>query len=83
MTYDLSRFSPQSFERFVQALSECVFGPGLRIYGIGRDGAREATFDGTCAIGKGDWTGYVVIQAKYHVLSEAPSKNLVWLEGSN
>ena len=46
MSYDYSRFTPQSFERFVQALAVAVAGPDTQVYGAGPDGAREATAQG-------------------------------------
>jgi hypothetical protein len=58
--YVFDRFSPQSFERLVQALSAAEFGPGLQVFGPGPDGGREATFDGETNIhadGK-QWSGY-------------------------
>ncbi|WP_428536180.1 hypothetical protein [Rhodopila sp.] len=80
MTYDMNRFSTQSFERFVQALAASVLGPRLQVFGAGRDGAREATYEGQCRITDREWNGYVVIQAKYHAEQETPAKNAEWLK---
>ncbi|MFT8897204.1 MAG: hypothetical protein ABF968_09630 [Acetobacter sp.] len=79
MTYDLSQFSPQSFERFIQALAVAVCGGATQIFGAGADGAREATFEGTCRIGEETWTGYTVFQAKYRAVEETPASNAEWL----
>ena len=78
--YDMSRFSTQSFERFVQALAASILGPRLQVFGVGRDGAREATYEGHCRITDQEWNGYLVIQAKYHAEPETPAKNAEWLK---
>ncbi|SDA94814.1 hypothetical protein SAMN02927914_05254 [Mesorhizobium qingshengii] len=75
MAYDFSRFSTQSFERFVQALAAATVGARIQVYGSGKDGAREATYTGHCRIANEDWRGYVVFQAKYHEITETPAKN--------
>src|SRR3954447_10096098 len=79
MSYEMNRFSAQSFERFVQALAVAILGPRTQIFGAGRDGAREATFNGHCRIADADWDGYLVIQAKYHSVAESPAANAEWL----
>jgi len=79
MAYDLSQFSTQSFERFIQALAVAVCGGATQIFGAGADGAREATFEGTCRIGEDAWTGYTVFQAKYRTFSDDPAGNAEWL----
>ena len=66
--YDLSRFSPREFEHFVQALALKLIGPGLRIFGDGPDGAREATYEGpmpTYPVPGDGWNGYLVLQVKH------------------
>ena len=65
--YNLSRLSSRSFEHLVQALAARVLGPGIVVFGDGRDGGREATFERkvpypTAVDG---WEGYGVVQAKY------------------
>jgi hypothetical protein len=79
MTYDLSRFSPQSFERFVQALAISALGPTVQIFGVGRDGAWEATYTGKTQINGTEWNGYIEVQAKYRQFPESPAKNADWL----
>jgi hypothetical protein len=79
MRYELTRFSTQSFEQFIQTLAIAVAGPAVQIFGAGRDGAREATFRGHCQIGAAEWDGYVVFQAKYRAEEESPAKNADWL----
>ena len=82
MPYDFSRFSPQSFERFAQALTAKEFGPGVQIYGAGPDGAREASFEGKLPISTqgAQWDGYVVVQAKYRAVTKGGSDDAAWLE---
>lgn len=65
--YNLSGLSTRSFEQLVQAIAAKVIGPGVIVFGDGRDGGRKATFEGTIPYApKGEtWTGYGVIQAKF------------------
>ncbi|MGF6175448.1 NACHT domain-containing protein [Ensifer sp. 4252] len=80
MSYDLSRFSTQSFERFIQALAVKKFGAVTQIFGMGKDGAREATFNGKIAINNQEiWDGYTVVQAKYQQLPGKSPENVTWL----
>lgn len=74
-------FSPESFEQFARALAVAIFGSGVRSFGNGPDGGREATFRGevpyphpptTC------WSGYGVIQAKCKEKSESTQKDQDW-----
>ncbi|MBX7555427.1 hypothetical protein K1Y78_48000 [Streptomyces sp. tea 10] len=56
-----------SFEHLTQALAKCVLGPGVSVFGDGKDGGREATFEGQVNFphpGQ-EWDGYGVIQAKF------------------
>lgn len=58
----------QQFERLVQALALAELGNGVRVFGSGPDGQREATFRGPVNFPKGGgntWSGYGVIQAKH------------------
>lgn len=66
MATDFGNFSPQSFERLIQALCIHVLGPGTAIFGSGPDGAREATFEGEVPFPSNSdrWNGYIVVQAK-------------------
>jgi hypothetical protein len=81
MTYDLSRFSTQSFERFAQGLAMAQFGGATQVFGAGPDGGREATFEGrfTDVGGKATFDGYVVVQAKYRKVTRTPKEDLAWL----
>lgn len=65
--YNLAGLSTRSFEQLVQAIAAKVIGPGVIVFGDGRDGGREATFEGTIPYApKGEtWAGYGVVQAKF------------------
>ncbi|MBA4010222.1 MAG: hypothetical protein C0481_00010 [Phenylobacterium sp.] len=82
MTYDLSRFSTQSFERFAQSLAVAQLGPSTQIFGAGADGAREATFEGDFTPFGSDQArnGYVVAQAKFLTKSKGAAQDLAWLK---
>lgn len=86
--YPLESLSDRAFEQLTVALSLEVLGPGVQAFGAGPDGGREATYTGpvnwsaTTDMGSGSWNGYVVIQAKQKVFSDAdPMKNATWLRG--
>lgn len=87
--YDL-RLGPRAFEQLIVALSRLEIGPGVQTFGDGKDGGREATFDGTInwaatAVDSTDpcdsWSGYTILQAK-HRLKPSPehSENALWLK---
>jgi hypothetical protein len=81
MPYDFTRFSPQSFERFAQALVAKQLGPGISIFGAGPDGAREASFHGPLPITThgAAWDGYVVAQSKYRSATQGGVGDAAWL----
>lgn len=75
-------FSAQAFERLVQSLSAQIFGPGTIIFGSGRDGGREATYQGTLPTFEGrGWSGYTVIQAKCREKPLHDGRDASWLCG--
>lgn len=77
--YDLSRLGSARFEHLVQALAIAHLGPGIRIFGSGPDGGREATFDGAISMdGKGIWNGYGVLQAKYKARLTTTEADQAW-----
>lgn len=83
--YHLEELGPRAFEQLAVALARTVTGPALQVYGSGRDGGREATYDGPIdwsRTGGGlTWTGYTVVQAKQCEHPSAdPRENLVWLK---
>ncbi len=81
MNYDLSRFSAASFELFVQALAASCVGGRVQVFGAGRDGAREATFEGKVNLNGQSWDGYTVFQAKHRQFPGEPADNAAWLIG--
>lgn len=44
--YDLNRMGWQQFEHMLQALAKAELGNGVRPFGSGKDGQRDATFEG-------------------------------------
>ena len=65
--YNLAGLSTRSFEQLVQAIAAKVIGQGVIVFGDGRDGGREATFEGAIPYAPNGetWTGYGVVQAKF------------------
>lgn len=79
--YDLSRMGWQQFEHMLQALAKAELGNGVRPFGAGRDGQRDATFNGRLDFPKGageTWTGYGVIQMKYNERPTSTTKDWQW-----
>ena len=66
--YNLNALGPEEFERMCQSLVQEVIGPGAKIYGIGRDGARDATFHGSACYPSTQerWDGDWIFQVKFH-----------------
>ncbi|UUU30375.1 hypothetical protein JIX56_10950 [Streptomyces sp. CA-210063] len=46
MDYNLSGLSTREFEHVSQALAQEILGSGVSAFGDGKDGGREATFEG-------------------------------------
>ncbi|MEX0926929.1 MAG: hypothetical protein WD208_09485 [Dehalococcoidia bacterium] len=65
--YNLSGLNTRDFEHLTQALAKKFIATGVSAFGDGRDGGREATFDGKMDYpAKTDsWEGYLVIQCKF------------------
>src|SRR5271169_261758 len=82
MSYDFSRISSQAFERLAQALVAKQFGAGVKVYGAGADGGREASYEGLLPIdtGSGPWDGYVVVQAKCRAKTSSGTSDFTWLK---
>ena len=81
MDYTLDKLGTDNFETLVQSLCLEIFGNGLKIYGNGPDGQREATFDGKSEFPAplNGWSGYFVIQAKYKEQS-TKTDDFAWLK---
>lgn len=83
--YPLEELSPRAFEQLTVSLGQQVLGNGVNAFGSGPDGGREATYQGVVSWGatdlggKGNWDGYVVLQAKQKEQVGTPAQNLSWL----
>jgi len=78
MAYNFFGFSPEAFEQFARALALKIFGDGVKVFGNGPDGGREATFDGKVSYPfhlATQWNGYGVIQAKCKEKQETTQKD--------
>ncbi|QMW01525.1 hypothetical protein [Spirosoma foliorum] len=67
MNYNLYGLNSNDFEHLVQSLMQKILGTTALVFGAGKDGARELTFNGQAAFPNSteQWNGYWVIQAKY------------------
>jgi hypothetical protein len=78
--YDLTRLGSTEFQHLTQALALKVLGGEVGVFGAGRDGGRDMTFDGPVPAGNGTmWTGYTVAQVKHRHRPGAPDSNATWL----
>ncbi|MFD4508914.1 hypothetical protein [Streptomyces sp. NPDC058457] len=73
-----------SFEHVSQALAQEILGPGVSVFGDGKDGGREATFEGRVpypsVLDARD--GYGVVQAKFRQRTGQQAPDAVsWLKG--
>ncbi|MEU4172958.1 hypothetical protein AB0F46_39575 [Streptomyces sp. NPDC026665] len=85
MDYDLTPLGTREFEHLTQALAKSVLGPGVSVFGDGKDGGREATFRGavTYPHEEQSWDGYGVVQAKFRQRSKMAIKpDVEWMEGA-
>ncbi|MFD6376380.1 NACHT domain-containing protein [Streptomyces albidoflavus] len=83
MDYDLTRLGTREFEHLTQALAKSVLGPGVSVFGDGKDGGREATFRGpvTYPHEGQQWDGYGVVQAKFRQRSVSATKpDVTWVK---
>lgn len=79
--YDLNRMGWQQFEHMLQALAKAELGNGVRPFGSGKDGQRDATFEGrvTFPVGSASsWNGYGVIQVKHHEKPTTATADWKW-----
>lgn len=84
--YQLERLGTREFEHVTRALAVAVLGAAVRPFGDGKDGGREATFEGATkypepAPPQGCWDGYGVIQAKFRQRPADVGRNATWLKG--
>jgi hypothetical protein len=78
--YNLLGLSSRSFEQLVQAIAIKRISSTIRIFGDGRDGGREATFEGSVPYPSPDdrWNGYGIIQAKFLQRPQGSGKDGDW-----
>lgn len=84
MDYNLSGLSTREFEHVSQALAQEILGPGVSAFGDGKDGGREATFEGRVPYPSEleAWDGYGVVQAKFRQRADQQPQGAVsWLKG--
>ncbi|WP_199509957.1 hypothetical protein [Nucisporomicrobium flavum] len=83
MPDDFSKLGADGFESLSQALALCVLGPGLKVFGDGPDGGREATFDGPVPFPdpQHPWDGHGVLQAKYKARPGTTQADNRWFLG--
>ncbi len=74
--YNLDALGHEEFERLSQALVQQIIGPGAKVYGMGSDGAREATFQGKAPYPSKEeqWDGSWIFQAKFHDIQQIGPK---------
>ncbi len=70
--YYLNSLGSNEFENMCQSLIQVIIGNGAKIYGMGKDGAREATFDGKAPYPSvsEQWEGKWIFQAKFHDINQ-------------
>ncbi|PIH59299.1 NACHT domain-containing NTPase [Paenibacillus sp. LK1] len=66
--YNLISLGHQRFEELSQSLVQNVIGPGVKVYGMGSDGGREATYEGRANYPstRETWDGKWIFQSKFH-----------------
>lgn len=83
MEYDFFGFNSSDFEHMIQSLARKLFGLSMITFGDGRDGGREAAFEGTydAPLQKDKcWEGYWVIQAKFENKSDKGTDHFKWIK---
>ncbi|MEV4274033.1 NACHT domain-containing protein [Micromonospora aurantiaca (nom. illeg.)] len=86
MRFDLTQLGPDEFEELSQALAVAVLGGAVSVFGEGRDGGREATFEGQMRYpdplpATGAWDGYGILQAKYKGHPTTTTADTDWFYG--
>jgi hypothetical protein len=66
--YNLDALGHERFESLCQALLQQIIGHGVKVFGMGSDGSREATFSGKAPYPSAteQWDGRWIFQAKFH-----------------
>lgn len=85
MKYNLDSLGPYAFEEMTQALMKNEFGSLGTVFGIGKDGGREYTYEGEANPSflepNLNWKDYWVIQAKFKMPNSKEKNNLKWVKG--
>jgi hypothetical protein len=65
--YNLYGLNSRTFQQMIQALAVQKLAPGIVVYGDGKDGARDASFQGKINYPSSvdQWDGYLIVQVKY------------------
>lgn len=74
--WNLDALGADEFERLCQALVKKVIASGAKVYGMGKDGARDATYKGKAeypSIAE-QWAGSWIIQVKFHDVQQIGPK---------
>jgi hypothetical protein len=81
--FDFEHLDAKNFERMANALCAEYITRGLRPFGSGTDGGREATFEGKMqySAGGAPWDGYLVLQCKQKESRGTPKQEAVWAIG--
>jgi len=74
--YNLDALGHEEFERLCQSLVQQIIGSGAKVYGMGSDGSREATFHGKASYPpkEEEWDGCWIFQAKFHDVQQIGPK---------
>lgn len=74
MKYPFEQLDPIAFENLVALICTKILGIGTSVFCIGKDGGRDASFEGTANFFPSEvepWIGKIVIQAKHTTLLNA------------
>jgi len=80
MDYNFFNFNPKDFEHLVQSLMQKELGNSSLVFGEGRDGARELTYEGSVSFDKEKWEGYWVVQAKFKSKTDSNVNDYEWVK---
>ena len=77
MQYNLDGLRHEESEELSQSLVQQIIGQGAKVFGMGSDGAREATFKGKAPYPSKEeqWDGNWIFQAKFHDIKLIGQKN--------
>ena len=79
--YKLENLNERDFEHMTQAIAKKAIAVGVKPFGDGPDGGREATYEGKTQFPSVEdaWDGYILIQSKFRKKpANTPSVNATW-----